>query len=662
MSLWSLALPRQKNGVPVAVRVGVLAAIAVVAVIALSLTHFLGDARNNAAVDRMQDNRRLETLAGQLANETLQMRRREKDFLIRRNQEEADRYEAAVKQALSIIPRMSELAAARPVATQIGLAQAGVTAHRDQFRRIVEAYRTMGFDEKSGLQGELRTAVHAVETRLKAANLDALTVRMLMMRRHEKDLMLRGDLKYVGEVDARRAEFDGLMQQTELDTGARAEISGLLDAYVSGFKAYAANQARIAEEVEALSRIYADLTPHVETIVSKAVDGLEAAEADLDRTRGTVATVFVIAASAMLLAALALAYLIGRGITRPVLGITGAMRALADGDTSVSVPDAAAHREIGAMARAVEVFRANAIRTRELEAEQAEQAERSEAEKRAMMARLAEEFDGSVGRIVQAISQASHQLDHASQVMASASQDVDARSASVAAASEQTASNVHTVAAATEEMSASIEEISAQVLRASNATQQASDNIVQTTDQMTALSGVADRIGEVVSMISDIAAQTNLLALNATIESARAGEAGRGFAVVAGEVKALASETSKATDGIARLVGEIQTETRTAVSAIDGIGKIISELNGTTAAIAAAMEEQGATTREVSRNVVEAAEGSRSVSQSIAGVSTASRESRSAADTVTEAAQGLSSQSAAMREEVERFLAHIRAA
>lgn len=658
----SLVLLRPKNGIPVAVRVGVLAAIAVVAVIVLSLTHFLGDARNNAAVDRMLDNRRLETFAGQLANETLQMRRREKDFLIRRNQEEADRYEAAVESALSIIPRMSELAAAKPVAMQIGLAQAGIAAHRDQFRRIVEAYRTMGFDEKSGLQGELRAAVHAVEARLKVASLDALTVRMLMMRRHEKDLMLRGDLKYVGEVDARRAEFGGLLQQADLDTGARAEISGLLDTYVSGFKAYAANHARIAEEVDALSRIYADLTPHVEAIVSTAVDGLEAAEADLDRTRETVATVFVITASAMLLAALALAYVIGRGITRPVLGITGAMRALADGDTSVSVPAAAAHREIGAMARAVEVFRANAIRTRELEAEQAKQAQRAEAEKRAMMARLAEEFDGSVGRIVHAISQASQELDRASQVMACASQDVDARSASVAAASEQTAANVHTVAAATEEMSASIEEISAQVLRASGSTQQASDNIVQTTDQMTALSGVADRIGQVVSMISDIAAQTNLLALNATIESARAGEAGKGFAVVAGEVKALASETSKATDGIAKLVAEIQSETRTAVSAIDGIGKIISELNGTTAAIAAAMEEQGATTRDVSRNVLEAAEGSRSVSQGIVGVSTASRESQGAVQTVTVAAQGLSSQSAAMREEVERFLAHIRAA
>jgi methyl-accepting chemotaxis protein len=651
-----------KNGIPVSARVGVLAAIAIVAVIALSLTHFSGDAMNNQAMDKAGDNRRLETLAAALANETLQMRRREKDFLIRRNQEEADRYEAAAGAALALAPRMSALAAAAGVQDRIAAARAGIEAHRDQFRRIVESYRIMGFDEKSGLQGELRGAVHAVETRLKEADLDALTVKMLMMRRHEKDLMLRGDQKYVGDVDKRRGEFDALLAQSGLGAAAQSEISGLMDTYVAGFKAFAERHAVIEGEIAELSDIYSRLTPEVEAILETAQAGLAAAEAELDATRATVATVFAVAAAVTLLVALALAYLIGRSITRPVLGITGAMRALADGDTGVAVPDASAHREIGAMARAVEVFRANAIRAGELEAEQAELERRAEAEKRAAMERLAGEFDSSVGRIVTAIADASQELNRTSQAMASASQEVDTRSASVAAASEQTASNVHTVAAATEEMTASIEEISGQVQRASGATQQAADDIARTARQMASLSGVADRIGQVVSMISDIAAQTNLLALNATIESARAGEAGKGFAVVAGEVKALASETSKATDGIAQLVSEIQAETRSAVSSIDGVGKIIEELNGTSAAIAAAMEEQGATTREVSRNVIEAASGSRSVSESIAGVSAASRETLTAADTVTGAARGLSEQSAAMRREVERFLAHIRAA
>ena len=655
-----MSLPFFRSGVPLAARVGVLAAIAVIAVAVLSLTHYAGDRGMSAALDRLSDNRSLQSLAASVANETLQMRRREKDFLLRRDDAEVQRYDASVSTALAELDAMAGLDAAAPVRARIDAVRSAVAAHRDQFAKVVEAYRVMGFDEKSGLQGELRTAVHAVETRLKAADLDALTVKMLMMRRHEKDLMLRGDMKYVGEVDARRTEFDTLLAASPLGTAERAEIAKLMDAYLGGFKAYAAINATIGAEVGVLSDVYARLTPEVEAVEQAAEAGLAAAEADLAATRGTVSTVFVASAVATLVIALGLAWFIGRGITRPVVGLTGAMRALADGDTSVEIPDASRHLEIGAMAGAVEVFRANAIRNRELEAQQAENEKRAAAEKRAAMEQLAREFDASVGRIVGMISQASHDLSSASRTMASLSEDVDTRSANVAAASEQTAANVHTVAAATEEMNASIEEISGQIMRTSSSTQQAADEIMRTTGQMEALASVANRIGEVVSMISGIAAQTNLLALNATIESARAGEAGKGFAVVAGEVKALAGETAKATDGISGLVAEIQTETRNAVAAIDGIGRLISDINGTATAIAAAMEQQGAATREVSRNVVEAASGSRAVSDGISGVNTASRENRRAVTTVTSAAETLSDQSDEMRREVERFLAHIR--
>ncbi len=358
----------------------------------------------------------------------------------------------------------------------------------------------------------------------------------------------------------------------------------------------------------------------------------------------------------------AIAFFTSRSIATPLVRMTASMRKLAEGDLEVEIPAQNRKDEIGEISGAVQVFKENALEMKRLEDEQEKQKQRAEEEKREMMNKLADEFNANVGGIVETVSSASAELNATAQSMAGISEETSNQANAVAAASEEASANVQTVASATEEMSNTIREINGQVADASQASKKAVVDVATTAAKMNTLAQTADKIGEVVSLISDIAEQTNLLALNATIESARAGDAGKGFAVVASEVKALANETAKATESISEHIEEIQTATGDAVVSIDDIGKVIQQIEDSSTAIAAAMEEQGATTQEVARNVQEAASGTKEVSANIAGVTQASQEAGAAAGEVTSAAGELSSQAELMKTEVQKFLEQVRAA
>ncbi|VAW16164.1 Methyl-accepting chemotaxis sensor/transducer protein [hydrothermal vent metagenome] len=353
-------------------------------------------------------------------------------------------------------------------------------------------------------------------------------------------------------------------------------------------------------------------------------------------------------------------FVIARSISTPIKHLTLAMGKLAKGELKTEIPACDRKDEIGEMSDAVQVFKENAVRTNELEAEQIKQKMRTEEKINALMVTLADNFDASVGEIIQSVSTAASELINTAQSMSSIAEETSNQAGAVAAASEQASNNVQTVASATEEMSNSIAEISHQVTDASNASKKAVENVATTAGQMNALARTADKIGGVVSLISDIAEQTNLLALNATIEAARAGESGKGFAVVAGEVKTLASETAKATESISEHMKEIQAATGDAVSSIDEISTVIRQIEQTSAAIAVAMEQQGEATYEITRNVQEAAAGTQEVTSSITGVTQASQETGTASGQVTSAADELSQQSEMLKSVVEHFLVDLR--
>jgi methyl-accepting chemotaxis protein len=408
-----------------------------------------------------------------------------------------------------------------------------------------------------------------------------------------------------------------------------------------------------AEELQKKVKVVADeLNDRVENLARESTVEYEAAS-----------RLMMICSVVGIALGLTFGFLIGQyGVAKPIRAIVGLLQSLAEGHFDVVIGGTDRKDEIGDVAKTALVFKENGLAKIRMEAEQKESEQRAVAVRKQDMMKLADQFEGAVGEIIETVSSASTELEASASTLTSTAERAQELATTVAAASEEASTNVQSVASATEEMSSSVNEISRQVQESARMAGEAVDQARKTNDRVSELSKAAARIGDVVELINTIAGQTNLLALNATIEAARAGEAGRGFAVVASEVKALAEQTAKATGEIGQQIAGIQAATQDSVGAIKEISGTIERLSEISSTIAAAVEEQGAATQEISRNVQQAAQGTQQVSANITDVQRGASETGSASSQVLSAAQSLSSDSNRLKLEVGKFLNTVRAA
>ncbi|QCO01423.1 methyl-accepting chemotaxis protein [Azospirillum argentinense] len=582
-------------------------------------------------------------------------------FVADRDETAAEAFAKNAEEASRLLDNLKERGVERLPQEELDHLSQGIGTLKERFSSVVARAKELGLSDDSGLRGVLRASARAIEDELKQwPNADKLTGRMESMRKMEKDFIIYSDESLLSGHRKAFNEFTFFLADSGLDTATQTKLEKQARTYRTDLGRFVEATKAFRAEVQTFNDAFQAMVPRFEALLESANAGMAGAVETQNRVRGEVIANVLQVGSVLLVGFAIISLLVARSITRPLRLIEGVMERLAGGDRTATVPETGRRDEIGAMARAVSVFKENLQRTHELEQESRRAERRAEEERESALRAIAHDFDSAFGRVLHTVSHAADQIRNGAHILRDTAEKMKEQALDTSEKAEQTSEVVGIVNNVSRTLSASIGEIGGRVTTSSTAIRRAVDHARQSDSAVAALADSSQRIGEIVRLINDIAGQTNLLALNATIEAARAGEAGKGFAVVASEVKVLANQTAKATEDIAGQVGAIQEATGSVVEAIRAIRTTVEEVAHLSEDVSAAVRDQLEQTEEIVGAVGRANDNTHEVTESVSTMAiTAAETGKSAIEMIYSAAQ-LADELRQLEADADRFVSSIK--
>jgi methyl-accepting chemotaxis protein len=616
---------RFRSRIRITHRIAAIGATGVLGVVIVGGIYLFGAAAQDRHRQVADDAQATFAVANQLYVNLLESRRAEKDFLLRSDMKYVERHGAldkTIREDIAALRARTSGDGLADLTQKIDVISKGFQSYQTHFAAVVQTKQRLGLNENLGLEGALRGSVHAIETKLNELKEPKLLVTMLMMRRHEKDFMLRRDAKYGGDMKKRAAEMIAGLEAVDAPTAVKDDIKQKLAAYQRDFFAWMDAALVLANEQKQTSDAYAAIEPVIDAMLGAVKETYVKADAANQVSRADTKLQMQIAILLITVAVCAFAFWIGRLVSRPITSLTKVMGELAQGHNEVDVQGTQRGDEIGQMARAVLVFRDAALEKLRLEGQSAEQRRAAEEERRKnaeaqakaaaeqaavvrsladglgqiaggdLTVRLNDGFTATYAQIRDDFNATVMQLQDTISAIAAATREVAGTAAEISGSTTGLSQRTEEQAAGLQETTASMEQISATVRKNAENAQQASafasgtrevaDRsgavVAQAVSAMARIEESSGKISDIIGVIDEIARQTNLLALNAAVEAARAGEAGRGFAVVASEVRSLAQRSSQAAKDIKDLITKSSGQVQEGVELVNRAGASLSEI------------------------------------------------------------------------------------